>query len=114
MVRLAEVSPLQPVDEMNKGGSSPLLRFLGRLLMLLVACLVWLLVLIGAAVVVLLHLLASALVRGTNAMLAAVLSAEVEAKNDVTSTARRLLGRRARGDATSLVPAGTGTRARRA
>ncbi len=85
----------RPVEELTRDRSSPVLRFLARLLTLVVALLVWLLVLIASALALLLHLMVMALARGTEATLSAVLSGEAAAKDDVSSTFARLSGRTA-------------------
>jgi hypothetical protein len=81
------------VEEITKDGTSPVLRFLARLLTLLVAFLAWLFVLIGAAAVLLVHLMVAALARGTSATVSAVLPAEAAAKYDMVSAFARLWGR---------------------
>lgn len=95
MIRLGEVPARKPVEEMTRHRTSPVLRFLARLLTLVVTSLAWLFVLIGAAVVLLVHLMVAALARGTNATVLAVLPAEAAAKDDMTAAFARLLGRRA-------------------
>lgn len=90
MLRLGEVPAGKPVEEITKDGASPVLRFLGRLLTLIVAFFAWLFVLLGAAVVLLVHLLLAALARGSAATVAAVVPAEAAAKDDMTSAAARL------------------------
>lgn len=93
MIRLGEVPAAKPLEEMTQHRTSPVLRFLARLLTLIVAFLAWLLVLIGAAVVLLVHLMVVALARGTGATVSAVLPAEAAAKDDMVSASARLLGR---------------------
>jgi hypothetical protein len=93
MIRLGELPARKPVEEMTPHRTSPVLRFLARLLTLIVAFLAWLFVLIGAAAVLLVHLMVAALARGTGATVSAVLPAEAGAKDDMVSAAARLWGR---------------------
>lgn len=93
MIRLGEVPARKPVEEMTRHRTSPVLRFLARLLTLIVASFAWLLVLIGAAAVLLVHLMAAALARGTSAAVAVVLPAEAAAKDDVVFAFARVRGR---------------------
>lgn len=96
MIRLGEVPAGNSVEEIAEDETSPVLRFLARLLTLLVAFLAWLVVLIGVAAVLLAHLLVAALARGTSATVNAVVPAEAAAKNDLTTAAARLWRRRPR------------------
>ena len=93
MIRLGEVPARKPVEEMTPHRTSPVLRFLARLLTLIVAFFAWLFVLIGAAVVLLVHLMVAALARGTTATVSVVLPAEAAAKDDVVFAFARLRGR---------------------
>lgn len=96
MMRLADFAdspPGPPVEEMIKDGTSPVLKFLARLLTLIFSCIAWLLVLIASALMLLFHLIAMAVARGTDATLSAVLRAEVRTKDDVSLAFARLLGR---------------------
>ena len=95
MIRLAELPAAKPVEEATKSGTSPVLRFLGRVLAVVVAFFVWLFVLIGAAAMLLVHLIVAALARGTQAAVLAVLPAEAEAKDDLSRAFARLRGRAA-------------------
>ena len=93
MIRLGEVPARKPVEEMTTRPTSPVLRFLARLLTLIVAFFAWLFVLIGAALVLLVHLMVAALARGTSATVFAVLPAEAAAKDDMVLAFARLRGR---------------------
>ncbi len=81
------------LQQMRTNRISPVLRFLGRLLALVVASVVWLLVLIASALVLLLHLVASALSRATNAAVSLLLAAEAAAHKDVVTAYGEILGR---------------------
>jgi hypothetical protein len=73
--------------------SSRALRFLTRLLRLVVASVMWVLLLVATALAVFVHLVAAALSRATSAMLALFLDAEAAGHKDMVGALGELSGR---------------------